>query len=51
MEPMIQCITLDSAWYDGVPVEIGTTVSLSESEATYAETIHRVARVPPDPPE
>ena len=47
MAPAVECITLAPAWYGGVPVEPGTPVSLSESEAAYAVSIGRVERVPP----
>ena len=45
MAPAVECITLAPAWYGGVPVEPGTPVSLSESEAAYAVSIGRVERV------
>lgn len=58
MDRPVECITLAPAWYGGVPVEPGTPVSLSESEAAYAVSIGRVERVLPaetteteDPPE
>jgi hypothetical protein len=61
MDRAVECITLAPAWYGGAPVEPGTPVSLSESEAAYAVSIGRVERVPPaettdtteteDPPE
>jgi len=47
MDATVEYITLAPAWYGGVPVEPGTPVSLSESEAAYAVSIGRVERVPP----
>lgn len=48
---MIECITLRPTWQGGIPVPAGTAVSLSQSEATYAESIGRVERVANLPPE
>ncbi len=47
----IECITLSPAWYEGRPVDPGTLIVLSESEAAYAESIGRVVRVPEPEPE
>jgi len=57
----VECITTRPSWQGGQQVPVGTPVLLSKSDASYAESIGRVERVPPaettdtteteDPPE
>jgi hypothetical protein len=42
---MVEVVTLRDTWQDGKPVPAGSVVSLSESDARYAESIGRVQRV------
>lgn len=42
---MVEVVTLRDTWQDGKPVHAGSVVSLSESDARYAESIGRVQRV------
>ena len=43
---MVECITTRPCWQGGQDVPVGTPVLLSVSDATYAQSIGRVRRVP-----
>lgn len=43
---MVECLTTRPCWQEGKPVPVGTAVLLSTADATYAQSIGRVRRVP-----
>lgn len=43
---LVECLTTQPCWQGGKPVPVGTAVLLSTADATYAQSIGRVRRVP-----